>query len=1194
MAKPSFTSEQRTAIDTRDRTLLVSAAAGSGKTATLTGRIIASLLDESRPKTLSRLLVVTFTVAAAGDMREKISRALDEAIEADPHNARLLRERMLLPSAEISTIDSLCNRLLRRHAEEAGVAASFRIPDPAEDALLSQRTMEDLLAELYAGEVEGIGLSEFLTLSDTLTSAKGEDALGEILYGLYLDLLHDVRGIAALTAATDRYASMVGVPFPETELGAMATKISGRKLSDRLSLLTETLDRLSPDETLGKRFEYAKKLASLTEDFLVGLETGDLDCAVLSLSKLDRIPSASKNASEADRALTPLCRDLRALMKETYEDYFSLCEKETDAVCRRLSDLSDLLFRVLTVFDGRLSLEKARRRLCSFSDVTRKVHSLLVEDGKPTATARAIAAGYDQIYIDEFQDVNALQYEILSALSTGDNLFMVGDVKQSIYGFRHADPSIFATLRRTYPALSEAKDGPASHFFTRNFRCDAPVVRYANEVTGTLFRLAGRTVEYRDEDDLVFSKLAPTGEEPVRTLVFEKAAPLSGGEEGAEEGATVGEDEVSAVAAEIRRLLEVGRKNNGEPIRPRDIVLLFPARSAMPPFVEAISPICRVTTDLDGDFFLSPEVLLAFSLLNVINNPRRDIYLAAVLRSPVFGFTVDELALIRHSDKAAPTLYDALLSYLEAHPDFRKGRRFAERLSSWRRVAEGDTVGSLLLAVYHDARLLSLSGEGCDEHHDNLYRLYEYARSFEGTSYAGLYSFLSYVNTAIEERKTILTPAAEGEEDAVTFMTVHKSKGLEFPVVFLCNTERQFRHPGLTTSFLYDKEFGPCTPLPSANGLALCRHPLYQLFRYRERLSTAEEKIRLLYVALTRARERLYVTGSCRKLSSRIDRAEELLLLPKEWNILECGDWLTWILAMRAKVSDPYLTLTPRDEGAPQKPSATVPMMPDHAVDTEVGAGDAVTAEDRDADRLSFELAHRLSFVYPEKAMTDLPEKLSVSRLSPAVLDGADGEAETPAAVPEAFTPHVPAFLSGTHRDEAALAGTATHLFLQFADFPRLVSEGAEAELSRLVSERYLSEEDARRVRLDEVTAFAASPLFARILGARRVRRELRFHALLPAADFTKDEEAKRALSDRTILVQGVCDCVIEEEDGYLLIDYKTDRTPRDREAARRLLCERHRAQLSYYAAACERMYGTPPKGVLIYSLALGESLEVT
>lgn len=1200
MGKPSFTSEQRTAIDTRDRTLLVSAAAGSGKTATLTGRIIASLLDADRPTTLSRLLVVTFTVAAATDMREKISRALDEAIEADPHNARLLRERMLLPSAEISTIDSLCNRILRQNAEEAGVSTSFRIPDPAEDALLSQRTMEDLLADLYAGEVEGIGLSEFLALSDTLTSVKGEDALGEILYKLYLDVQHDVRGIGALAAARDRYATMVGAAFLKTDLGKGVAAMLSQKISDRLSPLAQALDALEEPERCGKRAEYAGLVVKTATTVLEGLQSGDRAAMRLAISDLGRIANPPKGASETNRKLTPLCHELRELMKTGYESYLSSTDEETGAVAHRLAELSDLLYRILTAFDERLMGEKSRRRLCSFGDVTRRVHSLLVKDGAPTAAARAIATEYDQIYIDEFQDVNALQYEILSSLSTGDNLFMVGDVKQSIYGFRHADPSIFASLRRAYPALAEGKDGPAAHFFTRNFRCDEPIIHYANEVAGTLFRLAGRTVEYRDEDDLVFSKLAPTGAEPVRTMIFEKPAPLcleEDEEKGADnaEDSTVGEDEVAAVAAEIRRLLECGKKNNGEPIRPRDIVLLFPARSAMPRFVEAVSRVCRVVTDLDGDFFLSPEVLLALSLLNTVNNPRRDIYLAAALRSPVFGFTADDLTLIRSSDRAAPTLYDALLSYLAAHPEFRKGHRFTEQLSAWRRVAEGDTVGNLLLAVFRDAHLLSLSGEGSDYHHDNLYRLYEYARSFEGTSYAGLYSFISYINTAIEEQKTLIAPAAEGETDAVTFMTVHKSKGLEFPVVFLCNTERRFRHNESSTSFLYDKELGPCAPLPNSDGTALCRHPIYNFFCYRETLATAEEKIRLLYVALTRARERLYVTGSCRNLDKCVERAEELLLLPTDWHVLERGNWLTWVLAMRARACDPYLTYSYREEGADGTSASRSTAEREEATAESNGAPLAApqAAIPAEADRLAQELSRRLSFVYPEKAMADLPEKLSVSRLTPDVLDGADSEGSPPAAVPEVFTPHVPEFLTGKHRDEAALAGTATHLFLQFADFGRLAAEGTEAERSRLVAERYLSAEDAARVRLDEVAAFVSSPLFARILAARRVRRELRFHALLPAADFVKDTAKREALGDRTILVQGVCDCVIEEEDGYLLIDYKTDRTPRDRAAGRAMLLERHRDQLSYYAAACEKMYGTPPKGVAIYSLSLGECIEV-
>ncbi len=1185
----AFTAEQAAAIKTRGRTLLVSAAAGSGKTATLTRRIIEGLLDPASPTSLSRLLVVTFTVSAAKDMRDKIRRALDEAIAADPSNLRLQRESMLLPSAEISTIDSLCYRILRQNAEAADVPPGFRIPDPAEADLLALRTMEDLLLDLYAGEVPGIGAEEFAALADTLTSAKGEEALASILGHLDEELSCDPRGLTALAEARDRYREAADLPFLKTAFGAEAIAAVTAPLDTLIARAEELLAALdgADEPSLNKRLPYLSQLTDMARRVRDGLSAADPSVIPLMAEDHGPTPVVRGEVSLENRAITPLAKAIKDTLKDGYRHYFSCSDEENAATLRALASLSDLLLRVLTAFRARLDEEKKRRRICTFADVARHVLDLLVKDGERTPLAEAIGGRYDEIYIDEFQDVNALQYAIFCAIAREDNLFMVGDVKQSIYGFRHASPEIFASLRRAYPAPTEG-EGAASLYFTQNFRCDAPIVRYVNEVAGTLFRHAGRTVEYLPEDDLAFGKRPPTGEEPVRTYIFEEPTPTRDEEDEGEEteGETVGA-EAAFVAEEIRRLLEHGRLADGRPIRPSDIVLLFSARTQMPAFRRALEGVAKVRTDADGDFFLSPEVLLALALLNTVNNPRRDIPLAAALRSPVFGFSMEELALLRREAKEAPTLYDALLSYLDRHPDFGKGRRFTERLDAWRQIAEGETVGKLLLAIYHDTALLSLYGEGNRAHHDNLHRLYEYARSFEGSSYRGLYSFISFINRAIEAQKTVIPPAGEGEEEAVRFMTVHGSKGLEFPVVFLCNIQRRFLHTDKTTSFIYDKSYGPAACLSSPDGNTRLRTPVYQLLCHRERLAAAEEQIRLLYVALTRARERLYVTGSCRSLESEIARAEALLEGFTEHNVLTSSSWLPWILALCAKRRDPYLSLCHAEE-APLAPSP-LPHGEEGAAAVEAPEAPPVPS---DADVAM--LTARFDFVYPDAGAADLPEKLSVSRLSPAVLDGTE-ESEGPVTLPPDFRPHVPAFVAGRREDEAALRGTATHLFLQFCDFERLEREGVTAERERLVKERFLRPEEAALVRYDEIEAFTRSSLFEALRTAPRLRRELRFHSLLPAADFTTDEGKRRELAaeGRTILVQGVIDCILEEADDYVLIDYKTDRTPSDRHAARRLLVERHREQLTYYAAACREVYGKPPRRILLYSLALGESIEV-
>lgn len=1178
-----FTSEQQAAIDTRDRTLLVSAAAGSGKTATLTERIIRSLTDPEHPTSLCRLVVATFTNDSAADMRRKIARALDEALARDPKNSRLAKEQLLMPSARISTIDSFCVRLLRRYAEELGLSPSFRVAEPAEAELLAAEVMEELLEDLFGGECEGIRAEEFCALTELLSSPKSEDDLPPLLLSLYEDVLCEVRGVETLADAAALYRGEADKPFLETVFGAEIADSYAKILSDLAAAFGSSLDLLETvrgDASLARRIPFCRAEAETLVSLAAALRARDR-AAAEAVTGLGSIPPVSRNASDVNRALGTLHTEARERLAELRARFFSHTEAEISLLLRRLSDAADLLYRILSLYDARLSAEKRRRGLLGFSDIERYTCALLSQGGEPTPLARELSLGIDQIYIDEFQDVNALQYTIFKSLSRGDNLFMVGDVKQCIYAFRHADPTIFSALRAAYPPVGEEYSPASTLFFSRNFRCDGPIVRYVNRVAGGLLRAVSGGA-YTVEDELVLAKPEPRGEEPVHTHVFE--LPTKKTESEIPEGEDPAERECLFVAEEIARLLREGRKNDGSPIRPSDITLLFRTAARMPQFAAALSGIAPVVVSAERDFFLNPEVLLALSLLYVIDNPRRDIYLAAALRSPVFDFTLGDLCTVRTHQKALPSLYDALLSYCEANPDFEKGKRFLSQLSDWRRLAEGEAVGALVLRVLGDAGLLSLAGEGTTPHHDNLYRLYQYARSFEASSYEGLYSFISYINTAIEQGATVLKPAAEGKADAVRFMTVHGSKGLEFPVVFLCDAHHPFNLSDTRTPLLYDREYGPVLRFPNDTGTALTENPIRALVAARRRRTAAEEEIRLLYVALTRARERLYVTGATTKLDEKLETAHKEADLFLDWKILSRTNCLAWILPLLAEGNDPYLRLHYLSE----ERTAQAPRTVTAENESENGFASADLAE---------ELYRRLTFVYPDEAATRLPEKLSVSRLSPTVLDGSEEEAAAPIALPEEHRPTVPVFLSGKREDEAALAGTATHLFMQFSDLTALTPEGVEAEIARLVTHEFMTPEDAARVRRDEVAAFCRSALFSRLAAAKRLRRELRFHATLPAEAFTTEEARAAALAGRELLVQGVIDCILEEEEGYTVIDYKTDRlTPAelaDKSLAAEKLTRRHADQLAYYAAACTRMFGKPPRELLIYSLPLGDTVRV-
>jgi ATP-dependent helicase/nuclease subunit A len=560
---------------------------------------------------------------------------------------------------------------------------------------------------------------------------------------------------------------------------------------------------------------------------------------------------------------------------------------------------------------------------------------------------------------------------------------------------------------------------------------------------------------------------------------------------------------------------------------------------------------------------------------------------------------MDELITLRREANADEglrdcSLYEALVAYVQNHPDFTRGTRFLSDLARYRRMAEGRPVDALIWQLYRETGILSIAG--ADKEGDpaarraNLILLYDYARRFEASSYRGLYNFIAYINEAIERGQTIEEVRAQSERpDTVRVMTMHQSKGLEFPVTFVCDCGHGFNLKDAHAPVLFDREGGLSLKLRDDSGYARLRNPIYNLLSDRTVERAVEEELRILYVALTRAKERLYVTatvGNSDALTKKITSADST---PSESASYASRSNIELILRAVGKESFYDLTIdgeAPTDEN------------------TEASEAQAPVSEIAPALVAAYSetLKARFDFVYPDAHLSRLPGKMSVSRLYPTALDEAEEDAATlPLPAEEEDAPKtrtVPLFLGG-ERDSAARAGTATHLFMQFCDFAAAKEKGAAAELSRLVEKQFIAKEDAALVRLPEVEAFLQSSLFEMLCAPdARLYRELRFHARFPAAAFTADGEKKALYEGQTVLVQGVMDAVLITPSGELwLVDYKTDRLSaaekRNRALAEEKLRTRHALQLSYYAAACRDIFGRTPDRTLIYSLALGDTVEL-
>ncbi len=1174
----SPTEEQRRAIETRDRTLLVSAAAGSGKTATLTNRIIASLLDEEAPENINEILIVTFTRAAVAELRERIGKAIREAIRKNPENARLRRQLALLPSAKIQTIDSFCVDILRKNCDRVGVSPLFRIPDSAETLLLAKMMMERLIDGVFEGLMPEVATPEELeALTDGLTSSKQMNELAEVFLALRGKVNSSELGVDGLSELIKEYSART-----EEELAASRPiSYAMGRVRDMAAHYRHFLERalLEFDPTYSRYDDYCA-MCSADIAFTESLERAESYGAMRSLLFGNMQAAKARRDKKVNEAMllsVSLREQLDADVKRFREEMFFLPSEELLSLYERLRGQLSVLCRFMSRFERDFREEKRRLAICDFDDIKRYTYESLY-DGAPTETARAEAARYSSIYIDEYQDVDALQNRIFEAISRADNRFMVGDIKQSIYVFRGAKPEIFAEMKRSFTDLDKSVAGEAATLFmSKNFRSERPVIDFVNEIFDKLFGLAGESIGYRYEDRLLLGRAEREGLPCPEVHVLPKLSASKDAEE-----------EPRFVAARIKELLESGRRADGKEIKPSDIaILLRNDRGRSAEFARALDDIgVSAFISETKSFFMCEEVLLALCLLNSIDNPRKDIYLAGLMCSPLFGFTVDDLMRIKRTERDE-TLYGSLVGYCRRNPDYTHGAELIATLKKYRRISEGLSVDEIISRLYRETGLLALASE---EGKRNLNLFYEHARSFEASSFKGLYNFIKYINDVIESGGSLDEKKEASDSQAVKIVTAHSSKGLEYPVVFFVDAASKLgkRDSG---RLMYADGFALSMTLRSASGLSVLDNPINNIisdYKLREEL---EGELRVLYVALTRAKERLCVVGTSPNVDA--DDFVKSVELRREtltpYGVYGISSFLEAVLATVSSSAKVTWHDSPEPESSEEER---------RCASVEVEASEEI-------ETLADEIFSRFAFEYPDLELTTLPEKMAVSYLYPTVLDGTE---ETPIyellegaggrVTGKPARGVLPLFMSETDPGDSAKRGIATHLFMQFCDLEYFAENGARAELDRLVREKFISPADAERVRLDEVELFHSSRLFSEMRGAKKLYRELRFNLKFPASRFTRDPERRSAFADKTVLVQGVIDCIVEREDGeLLLVDYKTDRLTeaelKDKALAVEKLTRSHASQLSYYKIAVEKMFGKAPASVSVYSLPLGDTVEI-
>lgn len=1248
-----WTGDQLKAIEARGSDILVSAAAGSGKTATLTERITRRVA--SGELDIGRTLIVTFTRAAANELRERIAASLADAIEKNPDDERLRSQLLALPSASIGTIHSFCLRVLRPNYTRFGLPPRFRVADGPELTMMRRAAVDETLDALYDAPADTpvSGEADFLTVADTLTPARNESGLADTLLSLWDRLSSYPRGVFALADRADELKRDAGRPFLETAYGSVFVRYYRARLASIRADFALCADDLAHDgEPVTKYLSTLAEDDGFAERLSDALAAGDFDacrniCTVFSFS---RLPSVKKEAQTDAAILYKLRRDD---LKELYKSaaaIFTVPETDTADAFAETATLLRGLYRVLRAFGENFSARKKKAGAADFSDLERSALELLTEDGdpsRPSAAARALAEQYDEVAVDEYQDTNRIQDAVFAAIGSGRR-FLVGDVKQSIYGFRGAEPSIFAAYRDAFGR----GDGGELIPLSANFRSGDSVISFVNAVSEVMFGGAeSGIVAFGESDRLMpgLHKKTPPAEVILVAKARRSAADVDA-EGDDDDDAADAASECDVVAGRVADLIATGRLADGSPIKPDDIaVILRGANVRASLYAEALEKrgvSCGIAAE--REFFEYPEILLSLCVLNAADNPSRDVYLAGLARSPLFGFTLDDLVRVRRTKDGDPLWYrvrdialdgtddsnadescdhvgisaidedvsfssDADIGaehssvcsaadenspscsasvkycYPEIDDTLReKCRTLYEGVRSLRQHARTEPTDRFFERVRRELGLYDLAQDELAR--ARLDRLADYARRYEHGSFKGISGFIDYLGALAADGDSDASGAPKAETaGAVKIMSVHASKGLEYPVVIVADCGKPFNTSDSRDDMLLCADRGSDTPLAALklrrSGELAKRDTLLRVaVAAREKELLVEEEMRILYVAMTRARERLIMTGTISDPEGEIEAVRIKTRLGAKIDSGGARCFFDWVIPAAVRSSDVALSCVLSDAG----------------VSTTVGKADSADENDGGdaaADSGSVvDFSARFAFKYPYSHLARVPAKLTVSKLYPAVLD--EGEEADENIVDFDRRPSFMADAETTSAENSRLRGTATHIFLQFADFNRLTLETVEDELDYLVKNAFMTSETAALVRVGELRAFAASELFSRIKNARSLWREFRFNVTLPADRFTLEPELREALAGEEMLVQGVVDALFVDADGKLVLaDYKTDRlTARqlaDYDAAHKLLIERHAGQLSYYREACAKMFGRSPDEVLIYSTASAKTYPV-
>lgn len=1182
MAK-SWTPAQQEAISARNADLLVAAAAGSGKTAVLVERIIERITDKEQPVDLDRLLVVTFTNAAAAEMRERISGALESRLEKDPQNELLLHQSALLPRASITTIHAFCHKILRTHFHLLGLDPGFSLADPTENELIRLEALDEVIEELYEDPLYS---DAFLQLTEAYLNIKNPDGFYGMVNHIYDFAMSLPNPEQWLYNAAEKFLPENNEDFNKSEFAHLLL-LAGKETVRTVIQKYERMLRLADADDGGANL-YSFLLAErvMFEKLLLNTTYSEFYNALSAVS-FRSVPMAPKNAQpryrEEIRALRETVK--KKEVKCLKEELFLLNGAEQKELFGRLYPvmrcLSETVIRLMRRFDEK----KNEKNLLNYNDLEHGCYRLFTdENGKATDLAESVKEQFDEILIDEYQDTSALQEAIFSAIKKESGLFLVGDVKQSIYRFRNTNPLLFREKKDRFREEQTAKERKI--ILSKNFRSRKTVLDAVNFIFMRLMSPGAGEVDYNKEEMLYPGAVYPDMSHPLpgKTELYLVEMGEDGKKDDDPDKTTA---EAIVTAQRIKALIDGGyqvlSKDGVRNIRYRDIcILLRSTKNIAATFAETLAAFgIPCYSEAGSSFLQSEEITVMLSLLKIIDNPHQDIPLLAVLRSQLFALMPDDLASIRLKHPNGD-FYDAVRKRAADKDALGKTlTEFLLLLKDFRLKNRELNTAELVWYVYMQTGFYEAQATlpGGTLRRLNLRLLYTRAAAFEKTGLKGLYSFIRFIDEYQSIGGDYDAARSIGEEqDVVRIMSIHKSKGLEFPVVILAGVGKEFNTRDLQGKVLIHSElgYGPeyvdtDLGIEYNNG---ARAAVKQAM-HNEMLS---EEMRILYVAMTRAREKLILLGSGKKLA---DQAKKCAIGGVEKRVsagfaLTATSYLDWL----------FMALLPHPDFATLRSLAGVEMSsPVDAVgeflfkmidvdSLSLPEQEIVTAEEKENEELLERLMPLINHAYTYESETGLPAKVTVTEVKRKLTDSA------PDSV---YLYPRPAFLKKqTGKLSPMEQGTALHTVLEHLDFSACETLASVCQqIEMMQTSGLLTEEETGCVSAEKIYAFVHSSLGKRLQNAKEVRREVSFSI---AAD------GKELLGQPGhVMLQGMIDCVLFEDDGITIIDYKTDR-----EDSAEAIKSRYGVQVACYKKATEIIFSQKVKGCYIYLFSSGDVVEVS